>query len=304
MNGSLSGAQWATGKLPPVGRKGHAPIQILKLNASMKSLNEAHDQIRGNIQIHDRISEKYDARHGEIFNEIEQGLLCEALKHAVSLVKSASTPLQALDFGCGSGNLTRHFIGLGMQVLACDVSERFLSLVRQQFSGAQLATLQLNGVDLGEVESGSRDFIAAYSVLHHVPDYLGAVKEMARVCRPGGVIYFDHEPSEEFWANKPDYLRFQAEALRFNWRKFLVWGNYVGKVRRFFDPKFANEGDIHVWPDDHVEWGVIEEALSAAGFDAVFAQDYLLFRRGYYRDVYERYRNDLTDMRVMIFRKR
>ena len=29
----------------------------------------------------------------------------------------------------------------------------------------------------------------------HIPDYLGAIREMIRILRPGGFIYIDHESS-------------------------------------------------------------------------------------------------------------
>ena len=143
-----------------------------------------------------------------------------------------------------------------------------------------------------------------YSVLHHIPDYLAAIEEMARVCAPGGVIFLDHEPTEKFWAGDPVYDQFKAEALRFDWRKYLIWSNYVGKIRRIRNPRYANEGDIHVWPDDHIEWSKIDRLLSAAGFDCVHSRDYLLSRKLYRQPVYDRYVDLCTDIRNRVYRKR
>jgi ubiquinone/menaquinone biosynthesis C-methylase UbiE len=219
------------------------------------------------------------------------------------MVNSGSSPLAALDFGCGSGNLTRHLLDHDVDVTAADVSDRFLALVKKRFSTARLSTLQLNGVDLLGVEAARFDFVAAYSVLHHIPDYLAAVGELARVCRSGGVIFLDHEPTEWYWTNDPAYVGFKAAASRLDWRKFLNWDAYVGKVRRWFDPRYTNEGDIHVWPDDHVEWERVEKIMTAAGCEVVFREDYLLFRREYRRDVFDRTAGLFADMRVMAFRK-
>ena len=268
-----------------------------------ETTDSARGQIRSNIEVHDRISGKYDSRHGEIFNIVEQGRLGAGLERAIASVATGSESLSALDFGCGSGNLTRHLLTRGLAVKAADVSESFLTLVRDRFPGSALSTQRLNGTDLRELADNSFDLVAAYSVLHHIPDYLAAVKELARVCRPGGVIYLDHEPTEDYWTRNPAYLAFRSEASRFNWKKYLVLGNYVGKIRRLFDPRYTNEGDIHVWPDDHVEWGLVASALTSSGCEILFAQDYLLFRSEYRPDVYDRYRNALTDTRVMAFRK-
>ncbi len=256
-----------------------------------------------NISIHDRVAKVYEARHGEIFNDIEQGRLRSALARALGHVRSRSATITALDFGCGSGNLTRHLLQLGAEVIACDVSPRFLELVTRRFDGLPVRLHRLNGKDLSEIAAESIDFVGAYSVLHHIPDYLGALKEMARVCRPGGVIYLDHEHCPAYWTRDPLYSQFVQEAAHIDWRKFCVWQNYVGKIRRFFNPRFANEGDIHVWPDDHIEWPQIEAVLSDAGCEIVQREDYLLYRRIYRAEVYDRYKNQCVDHRLLVVRK-
>lgn len=261
-------------------------------------------EIERNIAVHDRIARQYDARHGEIFNDIEQGRLRAALFCALSLVEKRSTTLTALDVGCGSGNLSHHLLDLGLQVVAADVSQGFLDLVEHRFSGRQIKTVRLNGRDLSNVSSASCDIVAAYSVLHHIPDYLTVIEEMARVCAPGGVIFLDHEPTEKFWAGDPVYDQFTAEALRFDWRKYLVLSNYVAGVRRIFDPRYANEGDIHVWPDDHIEWPKIDVCLAEAGFDCVHSEDYLLYRKLYRPEIYNKYIGKCFDMKNKIYKKR
>lgn len=260
-------------------------------------------ELARNIAVHDRIAYRYDSHHDEIFNDHEQARLNAALAEAKAAVRGRDEPYRALDFGCGSGNLTRHLLGLGMTVTSSDVSRSFLDLVNGRFPDAALDTHQLNGEDLREFPDGSFDFIATYSVLHHVPNYLAAVAEMARVCAPGGVIYIDHELNADFWRGSEEYRRFQAEALPFDWRKFLRPSNYYHKIRRLFNPRYTNEGDIHVWPDDHVEWDQIMSVLAGLGFSPVIECDYLLFRGRYRRDVYEFYASRLTDTRVMAFRR-
>jgi ubiquinone/menaquinone biosynthesis C-methylase UbiE len=257
--------------------------------------------IARNIAVHDRIARKYETIHDEIFNDIEQKRLQAALKRARDLVQTGSDPLHALDLGCGSGNLTRHLLNLGMDVTSADVSSGFLDLVRSRYPAA--SALQMNGSDLSTVPNGSFDLVATYSVIHHIPDYLRAIREMARVCKLDGVVFIDHESNEEFWSGDETYLAFQKEALRINWRKYLSPINYVHRLRRVFDPKYANEGDIHVWPDDHIEWPKVREAMSEAGCEVVMEEDYLLYRGLYRREVYERYSDRCTDTKAIVFRK-
>lgn len=261
-------------------------------------------QIATNVAVHDRIARKYDALHGEIFNDVEQARLHDWLRRARDAVQTGAEPIQALDFGCGSGNLTRHLLSLGMEVTAADISEAFLDLVRSRFEGEPVRTLHMNGRDLSGVGDASFDVVATYSVLHHVPDYLGAVAEMARVCRPGGVVVIDHEQNDAYWTPSADYSAFRREALRFDWRKYLTPSNYLHRLRRVFEPRYSNEGDIHVWPDDHIEWERIKAVMAAAGFEVAGEEDYLLYRKLYHREVYDRYAGRCTDMRAMTFRKR
>ena len=154
---------------------------------------DAQRQIDRNIRIHDRVASSYEATHDEIFNPVEQARLRSALERAKAAVATGAERPRALDFGCGSGNLTRHLLELGFEVVAADVSQRFLDLVERRFEGAPLTTCRIDGTGLACVDDSSFDLAAAYSVLHHVPDYLGAVAEMARVVRPGGVLFLDHE---------------------------------------------------------------------------------------------------------------
>ena len=260
-------------------------------------------RIARNIAVHDRIARRYEQRHDEIFNPREQARLGSVLGDAKGAIESGRAPLRALDLGCGSGNLTAHLLRLGFEVTAADVSQAFLDLVASRHARAPLATHRLNGRDLGEIADGSFDLVATYSVLHHIPDYLGALAEAARVCALGGVLVIDHEQNEDFWRGSPAFAELQRAALRPDWGKFLRPSNYYHKVRRLFDPRHANEGDIHVWPDDHIEWPAIRALLEERGFEVVRDEDYLLYRGRYRKEVFDRFVGRCTDTKVMIFRK-
>lgn len=251
----------------------------------------------------------YDKAHGDIFNPIEQERLRHALREAVGAVQTGSEPLTALDFGCGSGNLTRHLIELGVSTIAADVSPDFLRAVEKRFAATEMVrTVELNGTDLSNVPDAHVDLVATYSVLHHVPDYLPIVEEFCRVTKPGGVIYIDHEVTEMYYERPPVYAEFLRKARpRVNWRRYLsllldVRG-YVHILRRLANPRYKREGDIHVWPDDHIEWDKIEQILKAHDFEVVYRRDYLLFKAIYDLRVYNEYRERCADERVLICRR-
>jgi ubiquinone/menaquinone biosynthesis C-methylase UbiE len=270
----------------------------------------ARDPVQFNAQAHDRVSSTYDRVHGEIFNPIEQARLRGTLSRAVAAVQtgSPSTPM-ALDYGCGSGNLTRHLISLGLRTVSADVSERFLAMIREQFATTGMSsTLKINGRDLSGVPEGRFDLVATYSVLHHVQDYLHIVEEMCRVLRPGGVLYIDHEVTDTYYDRPAAYVEFLKKARpAVNWRRgvrlLLDVPGYIHILRRLRNPRYKREGDIHVWPDDRIEWNRIEQVLAQHRFETVLKQDYLVCTNLYNLEIYQQYKDKVADQRLLIARK-
>lgn len=269
--------------------------------------------IEHNRSAHDRYAGIYDERHPEIFNEIEQERLAVALGRAARLAAGhQAEPLRALDVGCGTGNLTRHLIAIGARVTAADLSPKLLAEATRRFGGRGLvATVMLDGRDLAPIPDDSFDLAASYSVLHHVPDYAALVRDMARVVKPGGIVFIDHERSDASWTSS-EYRAFLAEAVvwppRSLW-SFLQPSRYWNRIRpalewrRWFDSRWMPEGDLHIWPDDHIEWVRIERALAEGGCHVVERSEYLLFEPRYVREVWERRRTSCSDMRMIIARK-
>jgi 2-polyprenyl-3-methyl-5-hydroxy-6-metoxy-1,4-benzoquinol methylase len=270
---------------------------------------ETQSNINYNIKAHNKVAAIYAAIHGEIYNQPEQSRLHASLKEAMGLILCGEmkTRKRVLDLGCGAGNLTDHLVCLGAEVIASDVSPSFLTQIRQRHPESIVTTLQLNGNDLTNIEDESLDMVAIYSVLHHIPDYLRIIDECMRVLEPGGILYLDHEVPDEYWGNVATLRRFYREAKSFgphSLMKFLRPENYIDfLIRKFRNPRYRREGDIHVFPDDHIEWGEIAARISKKG-DLLLQRDYLLFRSGFNAEVYDAHRKSLSDMRLAIYRKR
>jgi hypothetical protein len=137
------------------------------------------------------------------------------------------------------------------------------------------------------------------------------VREMVRVTRPGGVIVIDHERSESSWSSV-EYRQFQVEAVVWPERRWWFWlqpSRYWKRVRpmlewrRWFDARWMPEGDLHVWPDDHIEWSRIDDALTDAGCTIAASEDYLLYEPRFSREVWERWRHRCSDMSLRMARK-
>lgn len=274
------------------------------------------ESVSESVRAYARLYRKYEGRHPEIFNEIEQDRLHKALSRALGMVETGARPCTALDIGCGSGNVTRHLLELGADVVAADVSPRFLDLVEERFDGAgRVNTLLLNGIDLSGVEDESVDLVTVYSVLHHIPDYCGVVRELGRVLRPGGVAFIDHERSEEFWRGSEQLDRYQAALTaarrrRLSWKLAFRRSSYAKaaayaryRVRTAIDPHYQSEGDIHVFPDDHILWSHVEEDLIAGGIAPLVREDYLLYSSRYDEDIWRRFRDTCGDVTLLIGRR-
>jgi len=261
------------------------------------------NQIRQNVLAHDRVSGIYERIHGEIYNQREQDRLARELKAAVMQIGTGQGKPQVLDFGCGAGNLTAHLISAGCEVISSDVSPKFLRLVQDRFG---VRTFQLNGENLSGIETESLDMVATYSVLHHVPDYLGILEEFARVLRPGGVLYIDHESSPNVWTVDPVYAEFERcmrDHQSFDLIKYMNPYNYADfLVRKFVNPRYRREGDIHVFPDDHIQWELVASRLDGL-CRVVTEKPYLLFKRGYDEGKYEQFVGRTSDMQLMVFKK-
>jgi ubiquinone/menaquinone biosynthesis C-methylase UbiE len=264
-----------------------------------------------NAIAHDQMAGSYDDKHVEIFNSLEQERLRNTVAEVLSLAR-IPTP-EMLDVGAGTGNLSLRFLAAGCRVCAADVSARSLEqLMRKAPHGSPISTSLLTD-DRLPFAAASFDIVGTYSVLHHIPDYLLAVREMVRVLRPGGLLYIDHEFSDRSWQSDPALEEYRAltklplsEHLWHLVRTGEAFTPAFAKtvfMKAFVNRRYEREGDIHVWPDDHIEWSRIGAVLSEAGASVVRSQEYLHYRPRGGQALYDRYRDRCSDLQYVIARK-
>lgn len=104
---------------------------------------------------------------------------------------------RVLDLGCGFG---RHAFGaarLGAAVVALDAAGAEVRAVRATFAAMVAAGELGDRAEAGAVQGDARalpfadgtfDHVVASEVLEHVADDVGAMRELARVLRPGGTM--------------------------------------------------------------------------------------------------------------------
>ncbi|WP_062214078.1 methyltransferase domain-containing protein [Streptomyces sp. NBRC 109706] len=102
-------------------------------------------------------------------------------------------PGQALlDLGCGPGTLTADLaarVAPG-QVTAVDHAPAILATARAEAESRGLTGIRFDTADAHalDFEDDSFDVVHAHQVLQHLADPVRALREMRRVCRPGGVV--------------------------------------------------------------------------------------------------------------------
>ena len=273
-------------------------------------------RIAENRKAHDRLGGAYDGRHPEIFNSVEQSRLTAAVTAAVGAIVSRTPSAERvmLEIGAGTGNLTEKLLSHPGTVLATDLSVVMLEGLRARFGATErLRTMPLNGTDLRPLGDASVDLVAAYSVLHHVPDYLALVDECARVVRPGGVVYLEHEKAPGYWAPNEALARFLTDAVVWpppRWTRFVDPRSYWRRIRPFLvwqrwgDARWMPEGDLHIWPDDHIEWDAVEQRLRDRGCETVICEDHLAYEPRFDRTAWERARHEAADTRMFVARRR
>lgn len=102
-------------------------------------------------------------------------------------------PGQALlDVGCGPGTITADLAGAVApgRVTALELTDDALDLARAEIAARGTANVDFRTGDVHALglPDGGFDVVHAHQVLQHVADPVAALREMRRVCRPGGVV--------------------------------------------------------------------------------------------------------------------
>ena len=96
-----------------------------------------------------------------------------------------------LEFGCGSGALTRHLLAAGLRVVATDASADMLALAREALGpAADLRLLALPGDPLPAADA----IVSVGHAISYLPDAAAvdaALTALAGALRPGGVLALD-----------------------------------------------------------------------------------------------------------------
>ena len=156
-----------------------------------------------------------------------------------------------LNAGAGQGSFSVRLARLGFEVTSIDDSQAAVDVLRKRLPGP----VELADVTAMPFTDESFDGAVLGEVLEHVPDDAGALSEVARVLRPGGVLAVSvpanparFGPSDRWAGHLRRYSReMLVEAVRlggFQVRRCVAWGFPVSALyhRHLYERRLDRHG--------------------------------------------------------------
>ncbi len=175
--------------------------------------------------------------------------------------------MRLLDVGCGPGTITMDLadlLGPTGRVTALERTEDALDLARAeaQRRGTTDVDFVSGDVQALDLPDDSFDVVHAHQVLQHVDDPVLALREMRRVCRPGGTVAVrDSDYSAFTWfpavPELDRWLEVYLQVARSNaaepdaGRRLLSWANAAG----FSEVTAGSSTWCYASPEDRAWWG-------------------------------------------------
>jgi len=121
------------------------------------------------------------------------------------------------DLGCGSGTLSEALAPFAHRVVAVDDSQAMLGEARRRLERFDNIELRQGAIESLPLEDDSLHAATLVLVLHHLPDPDKAIREVARVLRPGGrlliVDMLPHDRQEYRQSMGHVWMGFSAEQI-------------------------------------------------------------------------------------------
>jgi len=164
----------------------------------------------------------------------------------------------ALDFGCGTGRLTRALAGKFSKVFGVDISQKMIDIANNESQGIDNIVFILNKENNLEIFIDNNfDFVLSLLTLQHLPDrkaIYSFMKEIIRILKPGGIFCFQ-------LPTKPTYRPFKSVLLKSRgWLYYLL--TTIGIPRRICYEKIKISPYMHM---QYLEGDEVMRILSCHG---------------------------------------
>src|SRR5579872_1767388 len=137
--------------------------------------------------------------------------------NALRMIVAAAAPAPGdtvLDIACGGGIVVCAFAPDVKHATGIDMTPAMLDRARQLAAGKGVANVSWDQGDVGSLPyaDGTFDIVVTRFSMHHFLDPVGVLREMARVCVPGGRVvvvdmYASNDPAKAVEWNRLEKLR-------------------------------------------------------------------------------------------------
>jgi flavin reductase (DIM6/NTAB) family NADH-FMN oxidoreductase RutF/ubiquinone/menaquinone biosynthesis C-methylase UbiE len=170
-------------------------------------------------------STRYDEM-ADFFERMEAEGPYGALLNALAALGAPSREARCLDIGCGAGRLARELAARAREAVGVDVSTRMLERARSRAHALGIDNASYREARAEELpfEAGSFDLVTAANLLSAVAEPATALREAARVLRPGGRLALLEPTVEMRHASMSAFLK-KHEVGAFAARALLAWSD-------------------------------------------------------------------------------
>jgi SAM-dependent methyltransferase len=189
----------------------------------------------------------------------------------------------ALDVGCGEGRFCRMLRAAGVQPTGIDPTVQLLKMARRRDPSGDY---RLGRAEQLDFEASSFDLVVSYITLVDIPDFRAAIREMARVLKPGGSLLianltgftsacvdrgwvkddrgeYIHYPVDNYLSEFPIWMEWSGIRIQ-NWHRPLA--AYMtafldsGLTLKYFtEPAAVSGAEVHRERHRRVPWFVVME---------------------------------------------
>ena len=203
---------------------------------------------------------------------------------AAYLLTHLQPGMTLLDVGCGPGTITADLAAIVApgRLVAVEVSAEALDIATSEAAARGQTNLEFAIGDVHDLgfPDASFDVVHAHQVLQHVADPVAALREMRRVCKPGGIVAVRDSDYDGFcWYPAvpalDDWLALYHRVATANGgdpnagRKLLSWAQAAG----FSDVEASSTTWCFATPADRAWWGglwadrIVSSAMAGQALD-------------------------------------
>jgi ubiquinone/menaquinone biosynthesis C-methylase UbiE len=158
------------------------------------------------------------------WDNLRIGFFSEAVREKAFTVAGVEPGRLAADIGAGAGFVTEGLLERGLRVIAIDLSAAMLAEMKRKFGEGGAVEYRIGEAESLPLEDSSVDYVFANMYLHHVESPPAAIREMARILKPGGRLAITDLDRHDFdflrtehcdrWMgfDRPDVARWLTEA--------------------------------------------------------------------------------------------